>query len=305
MPRFAPVLALVFVATLHVPHAGALAQTAWAADIDTVRQAARLIPGRQPLRVNVLKFAESRRTKNFSVKGAPTAPSVQARTAFQVVYPDSYVMVDAGMDLQVHRFFGRGLEEPYDAAAAAQLERAVAGARLIVLTHEHGDHVAGVIRPANAATLAAKTLLTRAQLDVLRNTPQMPEIRLTDEAARRYVVVDYERHLPVAPGLVLIRAAGHTPGSQMVYVALESGREYLLVGDATWHMDGVRLVRGKDAPWVTEDEPAVLDQLRWLNALSRTAPQLAVVASHDDEQHAELVRAGLLSNRLELDGGRP
>jgi glyoxylase-like metal-dependent hydrolase (beta-lactamase superfamily II) len=277
------------------------AQTpAWTADLGAVRQAARLIPGAKPLRVNFLKFAESRRTKNFSVKGVPATPSVQARTAFQVVYPDSYVMVDAGMDIEVHRFFGRGVEEPYDAAAAAQVERAVNGARLILVTHEHGDHVAGVIRGPNAAALAPKTILTRTQVDVLQTKPQMPEIRLTDEAARRFVVVDYARFLPVAPGVVLLRAAGHTPGSQMVYVALESGREFLLIGDATWHMDGVRLVAGKAAPWIVEDEAAVLDQLRWLNQLSHSDPGLVIVASHDEEQHIELVGKNVLTRGFEL-----
>lgn len=292
-------VALVVLAALPGLQAVPPAQAAWTADIDTIRQAARVIPGRQPLRINVLKFAESRRTKNFSVKDAPAVPSVQARTAFQVVYPDSYVMVDAGMDVDTHRFFGRGVEEPYDARAAADVARAVRGARLIVVTHEHGDHVGGVVRSPDAAVLAPKTMLTKTQIEILQTTPQMPEIRLTDEAARRYIVVDYDRYLPVAPGLVLVKAAGHTPGSQMVYVALGSGREYLLIGDATWHMDGVRLVRGKDAPWVTEDERAVLDQLGWLNQLARTAPDIVVVASHDEEQHADLVKKQLLSNRLE------
>ena len=85
----------------------------------------------------------------------------------------------------------------------------------------------------------------------------------------------------------------------MVYVALASGREYLLIGDAAWHMDGVRLVRGKDAPWIVEDQAAVLDQLRWLNQLGRAETNLVVVASHDDEQHTDLVKHGLLSSRLE------
>src|SRR5712691_1161116 len=76
----------------------------WTASIDQIRQTARMIPGRAPLRINVLKFAESRRTKNFSVKGAPAEPSVQARTVFQIVYADGYVMVDSGMDQQVHNF---------------------------------------------------------------------------------------------------------------------------------------------------------------------------------------------------------
>jgi glyoxylase-like metal-dependent hydrolase (beta-lactamase superfamily II) len=271
----------------------------WAASLDDIRRTATLIPGPRPLRLNFLKFAESLRTKNFSVEGAPEVPSVQARTAFQVVYPDGHVMVDAGMDLAVHSFFGRGVEEPYSPDAVQQVEQAVRRARLVVVTHEHGDHVAGVVHSPVAAELAPKTILTRAQIQTLTTSPQMPEIRLTPEMAERYVVIDYEKYFPVAPGVVLIKAAGHTAGSQMVYVALASGREYLLIGDVTWHMDGVRQVKGKDAPWVTEDTAAVMSQLAWLNELSRTEQELVITASHDEEQHVELVQAGLLSNQLE------
>jgi glyoxylase-like metal-dependent hydrolase (beta-lactamase superfamily II) len=272
---------------------------AWTANITDVRRVAAAIPGRRPLRINVLKFAESRRTKNFSIKGAPAEPSVQARTAFQVMYPDGYVMVDAGMDQQVHDFFGRGVQEPYNAEAARLVERAVRGARLIVVTHEHGDHVAGVIRSSLASELAPKTILTRAQVQTLTTNPQMPEIKLTAEMASRYIVVDYDKYLSVSPGIAFIKAPGHTPGSQMVYVVVESGREYVLIGDAAWHMDGVRSITGKDAPWVTEDVPAVMDQLRWLHDLSRTENNLFVVASHDEEQHKELVKAGVLGGKLE------
>jgi glyoxylase-like metal-dependent hydrolase (beta-lactamase superfamily II) len=113
------------------------------------------------------------------------------------------------------------------------------------------------------------------------------------------VIVDYDGYYPVGPGMAFIKAAGHTPGSQMVLIALESGREILLVGDVTWHMDGVRLVSGKDAPWVTEDQPAVLDQLRWLNGLARTDPNLVLVASHDDEERRDLVARGVLGGRFE------
>ena len=272
---------------------------AWSADFAEARRVAGLLPGRKPLRINVVKFAESRRTKNFSVKGAPAEPSVQARTAFQVVYAEGSVMVDAGMNSQIHRFFGRGTEEPYDAEAARQLEAALDRARLIVVTHEHGDHVGGVIASPRAAALASKTILTRAQLQTLMTAPQMPEIRLTADAARRYTALDYDQYYPVAPGMAFIKAAGHTPGSQMVLVSLESGRDVLLIGDAAWHMDSVRQVVGKDAPWIVEDQPAVLDQLRWLNGLARTATNLTIVASHDDEERRRLIDSGVLGGRLE------
>ncbi len=269
------------------------------ASLDDLRRVANLIPGRKPLRVNVLKFAESRRTKNFSVKGAPAEPSVQARTVFQVVYADGYVMIDSGMDQQIHKFFGRGVEEPYDAEAAKQVQKAVRGARVIVMTHEHGDHVAGVIRTPNLDEIAPKTILTRQQVETLMTNPQMPEIKLTKEMAERYIVIDYDRYFPFAPGMALMKAAGHTPGSQMIYVALENGREYLFIGDSAWHMDGIRLMKGKDAPWIKEDEDALAAQLKWLNGLMKTEKSLFIVVSHDEEQRKEYIDKGVLGSSLE------
>ena len=271
----------------------------WSVRLDQIRQVASMIPGRRALRINVLKFAESRRSKKFSVQGAADEPSVQARTVFQIVFADGTVMIDSGMDEQVHRFFGRGVLEPYYPDAAKQAERAIRSARAIIITHEHGDHAAGVIRTPFAAELAPKTLLTRTQVYELETNPQMPEIKITPKMASRYNVIDYDKYLPFGPGVTLIKAPGHTPGSQMVYVALESGREYLFIGDTAWHMDGVRLIKGKAAPWIQEDEAALLAQLTWLNELYRTEKNLFIVASHDDEEHKELTAKGILGDHLE------
>jgi glyoxylase-like metal-dependent hydrolase (beta-lactamase superfamily II) len=278
---------------------GATSAASWTAQIDQIRQVAGMISGHRALRVNVLKFAESRRSKKFSVQGAPDEPSVQARTVFQIVYADGTVMIDSGMDEQVHRFFGRGVVEPYYPDAAKQVERALRGARAIIVTHEHGDHVAGVIRGPFAAELAPKTILTRTQVHELETNPQMPEIKITPEMASRYNVVDYDKYLPLGPGITLIKAPGHTPGSQMVYVALDSGREYLFIGDTAWHMDGVRLIKGKAAPWIQEDEAALLAQLTWLNELYRTEKNLFIVASHDEEEQKDLIARHILGDHLE------
>ena len=271
----------------------------WSADLGQIRRTAALIPGRKPSRINVLKFAESHRTKNFSVKGEAATPSVQARTVFQVVYPDGFVMVDAGMDEPMHKQIGRGAEEPYFPEQAQQVDKALRGARAIVFTHEHGDHVTGVIRTPYLSELAPKTILTRAQVRTLETTPQFPDLRITEEQAQRYHIIDYEHYMAFAPGWTLIKAAGHTPGSQMMFIALDSGREYLLIGDAAWHMDSVRKVTGKDAPWIVEDTSAVSDQLKWLNTLSNTEKNVVIVASHDDDEHRELIARKLLGGKLE------
>jgi glyoxylase-like metal-dependent hydrolase (beta-lactamase superfamily II) len=296
--RLALLFSVVTIA-LRAQQPPAPARAAWSADLADIRRVATLIPGRKPLRINVLKFAESHRTKNFSVKGEPATPSIQARTVFQVVYADGNVMVDAGMDLAMHKQIGRGAEEPYFAEQAQQVDKALRGARAIIFTHEHGDHVTGVIRTPYLAELAPKTILTRTQVHTLETTPQFPDLRITEEQAQRYHIIDYDQYMAFAPGWALIKAPGHTPGSQMMFITLDSGREYLLIGDAAWHMDSVRKVAGKDAPWIIEDTDAVIDQLKWLNGLYSREKNLVIIASHDDDEHTELIAKKLLGGRLE------
>jgi glyoxylase-like metal-dependent hydrolase (beta-lactamase superfamily II) len=271
----------------------------WQADLAEIRQVAGLIPGPLPLRVNVIKVAESRRPKNFAVKGSPAEPSVQARTAYQIVYANGTIMVDTGMDLDTHRFFGRGVEEPYFPDAQARVAQALLKAKAIIVTHEHGDHIAGLIRSTAAAELAPKAVLTRAQFETLTNAPQIPELKPTTDVAARLQIIDYNKYMAFAPGVALIKAPGHTPGSQMIYVALQSGKELLLAGDVAWHMDGVRLNRGKDAPWIKEPAEPMAAELDWLNGLSRTAPNLSIVISHDEEQRRAYIEQGVLGDGLE------
>jgi glyoxylase-like metal-dependent hydrolase (beta-lactamase superfamily II) len=290
---------MVCLATVLMRAQQAASKPAWSADLSDIRRVAALIPGRKPLRINVLKFAESRRTKNFSVKGEPVSPSVQARTVFQVVYPDGTVMIDAGMDLAMHKEIGRGADEPYFAEQAQLVDKALRSAKSIVFTHEHGDHITGVIRTPYLAELAPKAILTRAQLQTLETKPQFPDLQLTEEQAQRYRVIDYDRYMAFAPGWALIKAPGHTPGSQMMFITLASGREYLLIGDAAWHMDGVRKTTGKDAPWIVEDTASVNDQLKWLNGLLTTEKNLVIIASHDDEEQKDLIARKVLGGRLE------
>ena len=292
-------LLALFLCVIAAPGLAQGSAPSWTADLAAIRHVASLIPGARPSRVNVLKFAESLRTKNFSLKGAAKEPSVQARTVFQVVYRDGTVMIDSGMDMQVHRFFGRGVEEPYFPDAAQAVDRALRAAKIIVMTHEHGDHIAGVIRTPFFAELAPKTVLTRTQVQTLMTDPQMPEIRLTPEMAKQFTIVDYENYYPFASGMALIKAPGHTPGSQMIYVVLDSGKEYLFAGDVAWLMDGVKTITGKDAPWITEDESYIAAELRWLNMLTRTEKNLSIVISHDEEQRQDYVKRKILGDGLE------
>jgi glyoxylase-like metal-dependent hydrolase (beta-lactamase superfamily II) len=271
----------------------------FAADLAEIRQLADLLPGAKPVAVNGIRVAASIRPERFVIEGGGDRPVTMPRTAFQVVYADGTVMIDAGLDRETHDSFSTpDQREPYYPEEFAKLQRALNDARVIVLTHFHADHVAGVTQAANADELAARTVATRHTLDLMVNRPHRPHLKLSPERAARFRAVDYDWYHALAPGLVLIKAAGHAPDHQMVYIALADGHEILHSVDVAWNFENIRQIKGKAAPWVKEDVPAVMGQLRWLNDITLNEPSITLLVTHDDELFARNVTAGAIGATL-------
>jgi glyoxylase-like metal-dependent hydrolase (beta-lactamase superfamily II) len=269
-------------------------------DLAVIRAMSTVIPGALPLAVNGVRVAASIRPRKFVIEGGDDTPVTMPRTAFQIVYSDCSVMIDSGLDKATHDSFSPDKPEPYFAEQFAKLERALANARLIVLTHHHADHVAGVLCAANFSELAGKTVITMDVADCMMNTPHRPHLKLAPPALERFIVLDYPQYYPVAPGVVLIRSPGHSPDSQMVFIRLQSGREILHSVDSAWIMDNITEVKGKAAPWVKEDVPAVMAQLRWLNTVAATENNITILVTHDDELFERLTRNGSIGGELAI-----
>jgi glyoxylase-like metal-dependent hydrolase (beta-lactamase superfamily II) len=279
------------------PQSAVAAQKAFRPDLARLRELSTVVPGPLPAAVNGVEVAASIRPRKFVVEGGDETPVTMPRTAFQVVYDDRTIMLDSGMDRVTHESFGEG--EPFFDEAFGRLSSALNRASLIVLTHYHADHVAGVLRAPNFAELAAKTLATFETIDFLVKRPHRPHLKVSEADAKRFIVVDYADYLPVAPGLVLIKAPGHSPDSQMAFIRLRSGREILHSVDAAWNLDNVRQLRGKAAPWVKEDVTSTMAQLRWLKHIHESEPNIALVITHDGDLFDDLVRRGVIGPELE------
>jgi glyoxylase-like metal-dependent hydrolase (beta-lactamase superfamily II) len=268
--------------------------------LERLRRAAMVVPGALPKDLRYITVAESHRPRRVVLDGGSDETYVQARTAFQLVYEDATVMIDAGMDEQVHRGFAVGTPEPFFPERNAAVQDALVAASLVIVTHEHGDHVAGVVRSARREAIAPHTVLTKAQVDTLILAPQSVEIRLTPEQAADYLVIDYALLYPIAPGVVLLKAPGHTPGHQMVFVRMESGREVLLSGDVTWAMDGITQLTQRPAGTsdrIREDRDALSLQISWLKSVV-DGSEVLVIPSHDSVYLADLERRGLIRQGL-------
>jgi glyoxylase-like metal-dependent hydrolase (beta-lactamase superfamily II) len=265
--------------------------------LTAARRLVHAVPGDLPTAIAFLNVAEDSLPLSDAVANAARTKISSPTPVFQIRFAHGWIMVDAAMDraiAAVENDTSRFLDNRYARAVAA-----LRGASLIVVTHEHYDHIATVAHSAVADELAPKTMLTRTQMASLLQNPKMTQTPFESTRAGRYIVMDYDRVLPIAPGVVLIKAPGHTPGSQVVYVRLASGREVILSGDVAWHRLGIEGETEKPdsaSRLLAEDRTAIAGELAWLHQAERTG--VTVVVSHDGEQLKMLARQGILREGL-------
>lgn len=260
-------------------------------DLNEVRAMARGGSGPLPSAVGRWVVAEGVSPRAFVGASWDVVTKITfAFPAFQISWPDHYIIVDAPHERSTHdeRFPGNA----YDQDAYDGVARALRGAQQIIFTHEHFDHVRGVSQSPDFAALAPRVRMTRAQADAMPEDAGFTAEQLA--ALRTEPLTEPTR---IAPGVVLIPAAGHTPGSLYVFVALANGQDVLLVGDAVWSHHNLNRAVGRPlavALALGEDREATLNQVRALITLRDTQPTLAIVPAHDDQTVQRYVEAGFL-----------
>lgn len=266
-------------------------------DLARIRALAEETPGPRPTELRSLLLAEAELPRAAVFAGESFEPHTMVHQVFQIVWPERFLLVDVGFS---QRFHAEEMEGTYYAAAWRELQVALAGAENIVITHEHADHLEGIARYAKPDTLVGRLWLTSEQR---ANQSRLDAVDFPAGLLEQLEAVEYDDAIPAGRGVVLIKAAGHTPGSQMVYVHLAGGSELLLLGDVAWHLDQIRDLHYRPrlvTDWfLNEDREAVLHQFRALHDLMATEPALELVPSHDPDVRARLLAAGLLTDGLQ------
>lgn len=268
------------------------------ADIHHLRKLSHIIPGDAPVEINVTKVADTIRPANVVVSGESSDKTMTlARTVYQLVFSDGAIMVDSGMDLETHRTFGK-TKEPYYPENFEKVQKALSAANLIVLTHYHADHSAGIIRSENFDELAPKVWTSKETAELLITKPHKPTVEISREKVARFLISEFEHYHPIAPGVVVFNAPGHTPDSKMLYIRLADGKEFIHSVDSGWSMENITKERMKNASWVQEDKQQLLMQYKWLNNLMRMEKNITVLCTHDNEQYNDLINKEVLGAEL-------
>jgi glyoxylase-like metal-dependent hydrolase (beta-lactamase superfamily II) len=276
----------------------------YALDFDELRRLATSIPGDLPERVNheqvgVASLPEEALFAQVSWSAFVT-PHSMSHGAYQIVYPDkTFAMIDSAFSADMMHVMSPSA--PFDASAFAVLLHGLAAAKTIVITHEHPDHIGGIALYSNPRDLVGRLVLTREQLG---NSAMMSAAKVPDSLQKALTPLEYEKYYALAPGMVLVKAPGHTPGSQLVFVKLAGGKELLFIGDVAWHMDQLRQLwyrpRLVTDFFIHENRDQVLAEFRTLHDLAGREPKVQIVVSHDLDQRGELIKSGVLGDHFQF-----
>lgn len=175
---------------------------------------------------------------NHSELGIPDAELVLAYYFWIIRTPDHTVVVDTGFDPAVGERRGRTVLIP-PVEALRLLGVSENDEFDLVLTHAHYDHIGNV-----AAFPHARVYMARAEFEFWTSASATAPLvaQLVEDAELRHLVRLHregrarliDQSAAIAPGVVVRRAPGHTPGELIVLVA--STPSVLLASDAV-HVD--------------------------------------------------------------------
>ncbi len=259
-------------------------------DLAALRKAANALPGPKADGVYVETISRRKLPETLMVAGGGWGQHEIAVQSFRIGTGVTSILIDTGFSKAAADAMG---VDVYDQAAQGRVLASLKVATASVYTHEHMDHIGGVLAAPNWQMLMPKARITREQFDHPENTDP---VHWPQGSREGFKPLDYTGLYTLAPGIVLMKAPSHTPGSQLVFVQLANGREYLFTGDISSMDRNWRETRARSRligdMLVNEDRAAVFAWLLGFKALAAANPAVILVPSHDPAATDRLISEG-------------
>jgi glyoxylase-like metal-dependent hydrolase (beta-lactamase superfamily II) len=229
-------------------------------------------------------------------------PFQLAMTSFQVKSGDGGgdIIIGGAMDKTLYEPTKQSDNATFSDAGYRRMLDAMLASDATLITHEHIDHLGGIVRAPDPAALAPHLMLSAPHISA------MAVLADNDGLAAAYknlAPADLSSPHLLAPGVAVAPTPGHSPGSQVFLIRIDNGQEYLLIGDIVWAMKNVEKAWGRPRllqyMFFKEDRAQVQRQVRALNALSTAEPALILLPSHDKAWIDALIAAEKLGENFQ------
>jgi len=181
----------------------------------------------------------------------PDEPYVMSHPSFVLQWADGRrLLIDVGMTPEQAIAFGKPIEllggkptEPHG-AVADQLGDAKQQVQGVVFTHTHTDHVGGIGALCAALMRPLPAFMTEAQSQRPNYTTRPGLKDLAEASCVQPMALGSAplKSVPGFPGVQVIDAGGHTPGSQIILATVQApdgAHRYAFTGDIVNNLDGI------------------------------------------------------------------
>ena len=220
-----------------------------------------------------------------------------ASTAVLIGHPAGDLLLDAGLGANAGQHIAslpafRRSRHQLGATARAQLDAAGYDHRRllgVLLTHSHWDHVSGLDSLPVPIWLAPgeQAYAEHAKGDtVFTRVAAGHDIRPYSFDGPAHAGFEASHDVHGDGSIVIVPAAGHTPGSVIVFVTLPSkdqptGQRYAFIGDLTWQLEGITTRAERPLLLRTLADSDAAGVRRDLGRIIALADKVQIVPAHD------------------------
>jgi len=270
--------------------------TSYDFQLEGLRAAAAAPASERPVSIGMIEVGRGPAPGFAMGNGIDFSEVMISYPAYQIAFTDGTTVLFntvAGRDV-----IEEGLGATFDQAAYDEVLEAMETADVIMVSHEHWDHIATTSQHPNLESFADALLLSQPQMKAL---PRFSADGQMPEAFADLTPASFDQPTRIAPGIAALATPGHTDGHVTLYVQTAEDQELLMIGDITWVHENVvnATTRPRLVPLILhelkEDRGIVQSQVRALHNLFKTEPDLIILPEHDAAMHDALVEKGVLS----------
>lgn len=229
--------------------------------------------------------------------------------AFLIKHGDQHLLFDTGLSSKVDEEYAQDMrrwQQPffrYEApviSARQQLDSAGVGPiKQIILSHSHWDHAGGirdfpdvpVLLPQQEMPLIAQP--SKGAGGTWASQVADKNIRWQPFSFKPVAFMGFDASLDLFNDgtVVLVPLFGHTPGSVGLFVTVDSGKRYFLLGDVVWSAKALQDASPKFLPAsliVDMNRSLTQQSIEQIRQLQRQHPEIVMVPAHDGLVHQTL-----------------